>query len=142
MIGGKFQFIGGSRTSNSTGHKLSGGILLGQNDHETEDKSVEFTLGGREYLVLYGYRFSESIMPYASLSVAQYSFEGTVTSSNPSLNGLKPSISTNVKSLSAGLELAYESIFAKLEGTYQELKSTRTKDRTHLVFGYSLGYAW
>jgi hypothetical protein len=55
MLGGKLQIMGGSRSSNSAGHKLSLALALGGNEHETDDESIEFELSGREFLVLYGY---------------------------------------------------------------------------------------
>lgn len=142
MIGGKFQFAGGSRSSKSAGHKSSLGILFGGNEHETDDASVEFELTGREYLFLYGYRISENILPYASISYSTYSFTGVVNSSDATIDGLEPEFVTTSQSLSGGFELSFDAFFAKLEATYQQLKTDQTKDRTRFMFGYSLGFQW
>lgn len=142
LFGGKFQLLGGSRIEKQTGHKLALGALFGGNNHETEDKSFEFTLSGREFLLLYGYRLSENILPYASLSVASYKFQGTLSSSDPITNGLKPDLVTDARTLSGGFEFSFESFFAKFEGSYQQLTTTDTKSRAHTVFGYSIGYSW
>jgi opacity protein-like surface antigen len=142
MLGGKFQFVGGSRTSKATGHKLSLAAAIGGNEHETDDESVEFKLGGQEFLVIYGYRLSEHVLPYTSFSYATYSFSGTVKSSDPVLNGLEPELQTTVKSLSAGMEFSLESFFAKVEATYQQLSTSDTKDRARLGYGYSFGFSW
>jgi hypothetical protein len=142
MIGGKFQFLGGSRISNSTGHKASLGILFGGNEHETDEKSVEFKLTGKEYLLLYGFRVNENFFPYSSLSLATYNFSGRITSSNPLFNGLEPELVTTSRSLNGGIELSFDSFFAKVEASYQQLQTTDTKNRERFQLGYSVGYSW
>lgn len=142
MLGGKFQFLGASRSAKGAGHKMSLAAAFGGNEHETDDKSVEFELSGKELLILYGYRFNEHILPYTSFSYATYDFSGKIHSSDPVLNGLEPSLTTTALSLSGGLELAFDVVFAKLEGTYQQLSTKQTKDRSHFSIGYSLGVSW
>lgn len=142
MFGGKLQVLGGSKLENQTGHKASLGALFGGNNHETEDKAVEFTLSGREYLFLYGYRFSENILPYASLSLATYKFQGTVSTNDPITNGLKPNLVTTARTLSGGFEFSFERFFAKLEASYQQLSTSDTKSYSHYIYGYSFGYSW
>lgn len=142
MLGAKFQFLGGSRSSNATGHKMSIAGALGGNEHETDDKKVEFELTGKEYLVLYGYRFSQNILAYSSFSYATYNFSGKISSNNPSLNGAKPDIDTKIQSLSGGAELSWEMFFLKLETTYQQLKTSATKDKTRFLYGLALGMSW
>ncbi len=142
MLGGKFQFMGGSRVENSIGHKLAIAAAIGSNEHETDDGVVEFTLGGQEYLVLYGYRFLEEVMAYSSLSQANYNFEGKITSSNAALNGKRPNINTKIISLSGGLEASVNPVFAKLEFTYQSIDTDKTKAYTHYITGLSVGLSW
>ena len=141
MIGGKFQFLGGSRVSKETGHKLALAALIGSNDYETDDGVVKYKLGGQEFLLLYGYRFMEQIMSYSSLSQATYNFNGVVHSSG-ALDGQRPNIDSRVLSLSGGIEGSVDPVFAKLEFTYQNIKSDKTKDYTHFVTGLSLGISW
>jgi hypothetical protein len=142
MLGGKLQFLGGSRTENQTGHKASLSMLVGGNRHITDDEMVEFTLQGREYILSYGYRFSQELLPYFSLSSASYGFDGEVTSSDPILNGLKPSFVTDALTANLGLEFSFDSFVAKLEVGYQQLSTTDTPVRMRPAFGYSLGYSW
>lgn len=142
MLGGKFQIIGGSRTANAAGHKLSFGALFGGNEHETEDESVEFELSGRELILLYGYRITENVLPYTSFSYASYDFMGKIKSKDAALNGLEPKYVTDVKTLSGGLEFSLEAFFAKLEGSYQQLTTENTKDKSRFIIGYSVGYSW
>lgn len=137
MIGGKIQVLGGSRVSKSAGHKAALTVLFGGNEHETDDASVEFELTGREYLLSYGYRINENILPYATFSYASYNFNGTVTASGLELEYLTTSTSAN-----AGLEFSLDAFFAKLEASYQQLKTVDTKDKTRIGFGYSLGFQW
>lgn len=137
MIGGKLQLLGNSRISKSAGHKASIGILMGGNEHETDDASVEFELTGREYIVSYGYRISESVLPYATFSYADYTFEGKVAST-----GMMLEYVTNTRSAIGGIEFSFDAFFAKLEGIYQQLLTSDTKDRTRVGFGYSIGYQW
>lgn len=142
MLGGKVQIIGAPRTGNAAGHKLSAGFLFGGNEHETDDESVEFELSGREFLVMYGYRINENILPYSSFSYASYDFSGKVSSNDSSIDGLEPEYVTDVKSLSGGLEFTLDAFFLKLEATYQQLATDDTKDKERFMFGYSLGISW
>ena len=142
MLGGKFQFLGGSRTSNSVGHKMSLAAAFGSNEHETDDGVVEFKLGGQEFLLLYGYRFMESIMAYSTLSQASYNFSGKIHSSNASLNSQRPNIDSRIISASGGLEVGVNPVFAKLEFTYQSINTDKTKAYTNFITGLSLGLSW
>jgi hypothetical protein len=142
MFGGKFQVLGASRGSNGSGHKLSIAALIGNNEHETDDGSIKFELGGKEFLIIYGYRVNESFLPYLAFSQATYNFTGKVSSSDPVLNGLEPNLATRSYGLNLGTEFSMNPFFAKLEGTYQKLKTSDTKDKDCLVFGYSLGLSW
>ena len=142
MLGGKFQFLGSSRTTKGAGHKMSIALAFGGNEHETEDKSVEFELSGKEVMLLYGYRFNEFVLPYASFSYAVYDFKGKVYSSDPVLNGLEPNMSTTAMSANGGIEVSMDPFFAKLEASYQQLQTNDTKDKTNFSFGYSLGLSW
>jgi hypothetical protein len=142
MLGGKLQVIGDSRSARGAGNKLSLAAAVGGNEHETDDKSVEFELGGSEFFILYGYRINESFLPYTSVSYATYNFSGQVRSSNPVLNGLRPEIETSITSFNGGLELSMDAFFAKIEATYQELRTANTKDKSGFIFGYSLGFSW
>lgn len=142
MVGLKFQFLGDPRISKSAGHKMSIAAAVGENEHETEDQSVEFNLAGQEFMLLYGYRFSEFVMAYSSFSMASYSFKGEIRSSDPALNGADPRFDTKIRSLSGGLELSYAAFFAKVETTYQKLATTDTNDKENIIVGYSIGISW
>lgn len=142
MLGGKFQFMGGSRVSKSLGHKMSLAAAIGSNEHETDDGVVEFSLGGQEYMLLYGYRFVEEILAYTTVSQANYIFDGRINSSNAQLDGLRPNINTRIMSISGGLEASVNPVFAKLEFTYQSLNTEKTKARSHYITGLSIGVSW
>lgn len=141
LIGAKIQLMGGSKAARAEGHKLAFAAAIGSNEHEPEDKSIEFKLTGRDLLVIYGYRFSEFLLPYISLSSALYDFSGTIKK-DPTLAGQKPHFETSILSLSPGLEVDYGPVVAKLEATYQQLETTDTKEKTNFIFGWSLGYSW
>lgn len=140
LLGGKLQLIGDPRLSKAAGHKLAVGALFGANEHETEDGSVKFELGGREFLLLYGYRITENFLPYVSYSRAAYDFNGKIQEGP--LSGEEPHLKTTTNALNMGVEFAMNSLFAKLEATYQQLTTTDTKDRDKFMFGYSVGYSW
>lgn len=143
MLGAKFQFLGASRTAKGTGHKMAISAAFGGNEHETDgENKVEFELSGQEFQLLYGYRFSELVMAYSNLSYARYSFLGSVSSTDPVLNGLKPEYESKLMSLYGGVELTVSSFFGKLECGYQRIKTTYTKDESHFIAGYSLGVSW
>lgn len=137
LMGGKVQFLGTSKSAGGDGHKVSIAALFGGNEHETDSKSIEFELTGKEYLILYGYRFSPLVLTYSSFSYAEYGFEGKLRPS-----GLKPSFQSRSQALNAGVELNYNSLFAKLEATYQQLLTTGTKEKDNFMYGYSVGFAW
>jgi hypothetical protein len=142
MLGLKLQILGASRSSKGAGHKLAVVFLGGNNAHETDDKSVEFDLSGKEFLVVYGYRISETFLPYVGVSYANYEFNGAIKSSNPSLNGLRPVYGTSVQSLVAGTEFSLGVLVSKLEASYQQLKTDLTKTEEVLAFGYSFGLSF
>lgn len=141
IIGGKLQVMGTSRTAKGDGHKMSLVAGLGGNEHETDDESVEFTLSAREYMLIYGYRFGESVLPYVGLSHSTYDFDGTINASG-SLKGLEPSFHTTILALNSGVELSLSALVAKLECSYQQIATDDTKDRTSFICGWSLGFAW
>jgi hypothetical protein len=142
LFGAKFQFNGASRSEKGTGHKFAIGALFGGNKYETDDKSVEFELGGQEYLVLYGYRFSEMVLLYSNFSYATYHFDGVVHSSVPEVNGLKPKIDNTLRGLYIGTEITYLAVSFKLECGYQQIISTDTEDLSHFITGFGLGLSW
>lgn len=142
MLGGKFQFLGGSRTSNALGHKMALAAAIGSNEHETDDGVVDFKLGGQEFLLLYGYRFLESVMLYSSLAQSSYNFSGKIHSSNTALNNQRPNIDSRIISASAGLEVGVNPVFVKLECTYQSINTQKTNSYTNLITGLSLGLSW
>lgn len=142
MLGGKFQFIGSSRTGNGAGHKLALAALIGGNEHETDDESIEFSLGGQEVMLIYGYRINENVLPYLGLSRSTYNFKGKIRMPGTSLHGKEPKLDTTINALNGGLELSYNAFFVKLEGSFQQLVTTDTKDKTGFLVGYSLGFSW
>jgi hypothetical protein len=143
LFGGKYQFLGASRTGNGTGHKMAISAAIGANQHKIEGPTtVEFELGGREFQFLYGYRFSEMILAYTNLSYASYNFAGEVTSSDSTINGLEPKYETRIVGLYGGLEMIFGMFFGKLECGYQQLQTTDTKDESHFIYGYSVGVNW
>lgn len=142
MLGAKVQFLGGSKTSKAVGHKLAFAAAFGANEHETEDEQVEFTLGGRELMLLYGYRFGEYVLAYTNLSHAQYNFDGKIQGTGTALDGQSPKFENTLLSLSLGAQFDFGPFLAKLEGTYQQLDADDTKQRAITVFGWSLGYSW
>jgi hypothetical protein len=143
MLGGKFQILGGARTANATGHKIAVGALFGGNDYDTDgpDK-VEFTLQGREYLAIYGYRFTENILVYTSVSKSSYEYKGVVKSADQALNGFEPYAKNNLMAFSGGAEFSFDSFFGKLEGTYQQISTTKTGQKDRFCLGYSVGIQW
>ena len=143
IFGMKFQFLGGSRTANATGHKMAVSAGFGGNEHETDgSNSVLFTLNGQELQFLYGYRFSELMLVYSNFSYGKYVFSGEINSNDSNLDGLKPNYETKSMSLIGGIEIDLGSFFAKLESGYQQLRTTDTKDEAGFLFGYSLGITW
>lgn len=142
IIGLKFQVVGDPRESRSEGHKIAIALGFGMNEHETDDSSVEFKLSGREVYALYGYRFNEMILTYASLAHYAYSFQGEIVGGRSELRGLEPKFETGVLNLNGGIELSVGPVLAKFEGTYQQIETSDTKDKEQLIFGWSLGYSW
>jgi len=142
MIGAKLQFIGASRTAKSDGHKLAAAYLVGGNDYETDDKSVKFQLDGQEIILIYGHRFLNAYLPYVSLSHSTYKFDATISSSSPALNGARPAYTTSVNSVNLGTEFTWESLFLKIEYSYQQLATSKSGSLTNYNLGYSAGFSW
>lgn len=143
LFGMKYQFIGASKVAKGAGHKMAISAAFGSNEHEMEgENGAEFTLSGKEFQLLYGYRFSELWMTYSNLSYSTYNFTGVLRSTDPDLNGLKPNYDTKIMALYQGFEVNFAYVFAKLEGGYQQLRTTDTKPYTNFVFGYSMGLTW
>lgn len=140
LAGIKIQLIGSPRVSNGTGHKLALSAALGENEHEPEDKSIDFTLGGREFGLLYGYRFNQSLLPYSSLMYSSYNFEGDIKKGANA--GLRPRYDTQILAANLGLQIDFQVLFGKLECTYQRLTTTNTDERSRFIFGYSIGLSW
>jgi hypothetical protein len=142
-LGGiKVQFLGSSRSSKGAGHKLSGLALLGSNEYETSDKSIVFTLSAQEFVLLYGYRISEIVFPYVSLNRANYNFQGTISSSDPDLNGKQPSYETMAIGINGGVELDWNSFFLKTEASYQMIETNETPNMNSFNYGFSFGAYW
>lgn len=142
LVGGKYQFLGGSRASKATDHKLAAVFLFGANKHTTDDESAKFRLAGQEIAVIYGYRFAPFVMPYVSLDRSTYSFDGTLYSSNANLNGASPSFKTTILSLNMGSEFNLDSFYLKLEYTYQMITTSDTKKINASTFGAAFGVTW
>jgi hypothetical protein len=140
LLGGKFQILGASRTEKGAGQKLAIVAAFGGNRYETDDKSVEFNLTGKEYMVLYGYRFNEFVLLYSNFSYSSYNFDGSIKSGRGA--GQSPNFTTVMNGLYAGAELSYGAVFFKAESGYQQLKTTDTADFTHTITGFSIGLSW
>jgi hypothetical protein len=142
FVGARIQVIGGSKASNSAGHKLSITAALGGNDHEIDssDPKIDFTMKGQDYSLIHGYRFSENFMIYESLSQTNITFDGKLKSNNPLFNALEVNYKTTLYGLFVGGEFSFNSFMAKLECGYQIIKSTHTPDKEGVMFGYALGY--
>ena len=143
IFGLKYQFMGAPRTANGTGHKMAFSAGIGGNEYETDGSdSVLYTLSVQEFQLLYGYRLSEFVLLYSNLSYGKYKFNGEIDSRDATLDGLMPIYETKSYALLGGCELTLGSFLAKLEAGYQQLATTDTKDRTGLLFGYSIGISW
>jgi hypothetical protein len=142
MVGGKVQFVGGSRTEKAAGHKLALAALVGANDHVLIDESVSFRLEGKEVLLIYGYRINEIVMPYMSLAKSDYNFDATLKSPWPTINGQTPSFKTSIISANLGTDLSIDAFFGKIELSYQQVDTNNTKELTALNFGVSAGVNW
>jgi hypothetical protein len=140
LAGVKVQLLGTPRVNNGIGHKLALSAALGENAHEPEDKSIDFTLGGREFGLLYGYRINPTLLPYSSLMYSSYNFEGDIKKGANA--GLKPEYGTTILAANLGLQIDFQLLFGKLECTYQKLATDNTKDRGRFIFGYSIGLSW
>lgn len=91
--------------------------------------------------MLYGFRVTENVLPYTSLSYSKYDFKGTITESG-TLNGQKPKYETTAIGLNFGVELSVQMFSFKLESTYQQLETTRSKDNDLFTTGFTLGISW
>ncbi|MGE3609001.1 MAG: hypothetical protein AB7I27_05395 [Bacteriovoracaceae bacterium] len=143
LFGGKFQFLGASRSAKGTGHKMAFAGGFGGNSHDPDDQYMKtFTYKGQEFLLIYGYRFTENILPYASLNYARYNMNAVMGRNAGVVDGDKVSEESKIKSLSGGLEFNHNAWVMKFEYTAQLIGTDRTQDKTCYIAGYSLGYSW
>lgn len=142
FMGARIQFVGGSKASKTAGHKLSLTAALGGNEHEIDgsDPKIKFKMNGQDYSLIHGYRFTENIMIYESLSQTNINFDGKIKSRDFLFNGLEVGYKTTLYGLFVGGEFSYNSFMAKLECGYQIIKSTHTPDKEGVMFGYAVGY--
>lgn len=142
FLGARIQLVGGSKASKATGNKLAITAALGGNQHEIDDgdPEIKFDMGGQDYSIIHGYRFSEFIMVYESLSLTNISFDGDLKSVDPLFNGLAVDYKTKLYGFFVGTEFSYGSLMAKLELGYQIIQSTHTPDRDGIRMGYAIGY--
>ncbi len=143
MLGGKYQILGSSRTAKGAGHKIAVSVAFGGNKHKIEGSdTIEFNLKGKEFSLIHGFRINENVLLYDALSYSQYSFDGTVTSSDPLYSGLKFQYDNTLIGLYGGTELSLGPLFGKLELGYQTIRTTSTPVRSWYVMGYSIGISW
>ena len=142
MFGAKVQILGDTKATRTEGHKLAISGTFGSNEHETDDAAVEFRLSGKEYMLMYGYRFNEYSMLYSSFSHASYDFSGIINSSYAGLNGTRPESNTLARGIYAGGELNFSSLFIKVECGYQQLITTESPNFSHVVSGFAVGFGW
>lgn len=144
FIGGRFQLYGGSKASKAVGHKLAITAAFGGNEHELDssDPKVKFTMGGQDYSIIHGYRFTENIMIFESISRTRITYDGSLKSGDPTFNGLQVGYRNILYGLFGGLEFNYNAFTAKLECGYQIIESTHTRNKEGILFGYALGYSF
>lgn len=142
FLGARIQLLGGSKASKATGHKLAITAAAGGNEHEIDssDPKIEFEMGGQDYSIIHGYRFSENILIFETLSATNISFDGKLSSSNPTFNGLRVDYKTKLYGAFIGAEFSYFALMMKLEAGYQIIQSTHTPERDGIRLGYALGY--
>lgn len=131
----KYQFIGGSRSSKATGHKLAATAGMGGNDNKVDN--IDLSLKGQELSLIYGYRFVDWFMMYTSLFNSTYTFSATV----PGTTG-SGSFVSKVWGLYGGTEISFGSFFGKAEVGYQKISTGVTHDQTNILAGYSFGLSW
>lgn len=139
LVGGKFQLIGDGRGSGA-GTKLSIAYLVGGNEHENDDKSLDMRLNAQEFWVVGGLRINEFIMPYTSFGYGNYSYKAQIKKG--AFTGEEPRIKSSLYTLMVGAEAQFEGVIFKLETGTQLIESTKTKDKWSYRTGFSLGYGW
>lgn len=138
LVGGKYQFIGGDRSG--TGPKLALAYLVGGNQHESDNKDIEFKLNGQELWGIYGLRLNTFFMPYTSLGVGKYDYKAHIKKG--AFRGERPKIKSDIYTMMIGGEVNFEGFIFKLETGMQLLESSKTKDKWSYRTGFSLGYGW
>ena len=139
ILGLKVQFWGLPKSSNSVGHKISLTIAAGNaSDSYKDDLEVEIDSKIRDYSVIHGYRFSESILIYESFSISEYRFKGKIK--NPIITFTRDRFqfnSSNVQTLALGLIATYGILDFDLEGAYQKYRFNDSDYES--VFGLQFG---
>ena len=141
VLGLKVQFWGLPKSSNSVGHKISLTIAAGNaSDSYKDDLEVEIDSKIRDYGIIHGYRFSQSLLVYESFSISEYRFKGKIK--NPIITFTRDRFqfnSSNVQTLALGVIATYGIVDFDLEGAYQKYRFNDSDYES--VFGLQVGVA-
>jgi len=143
LLGAKLQFLGTPRSAKAVGHEVAFVGLFGSNKYETDDETIKFTLDVQEYSLVYGYRVTENILPYASITISTYQYD--VNLLKGPINGVgtsDPSYTSKVKALNLGSEFSFNMLFVKPELTYQLISTTDSATKTNAIVGVAFGVSW
>lgn len=142
-VGLKIQLLGAPEKVRSAGNKLALILATGSStDIYTVDYKINIASELKDYALIHGYRFSENLLVYESLSITNYEFHGTIVGNNDlNFNKIKY-YANNTIGLAIGAVLGPPSLKAKAELAMQRIFWSHTEAKNAYSLGYSLTATW
>lgn len=141
LLGIKFQLVGEAVKAQAVGHKLALTYAMGS-DRDDYDGIYKIRLksSAQDFSVIHGYRFSEYLMLYESLSLSQFSMSGSIENGGGEFSSDSFDYRTGLTlGLHVGLELSLYPMLSRLELGVQKIKWSQTEEYLAASLGYSLG---
>lgn len=139
----KVQLLGASEKARSSGNKLALLLATGSStDLYTVDYKINISTSLKDYSLIHGYRFSENLLLYESISLTNYEFNGTISGNND-LNFNKINYSaSSILGVAVGVVFGPPSLKIKGELATQRVEWSHTEAKTSYSLGYSLTATW
>ena len=136
LIGGRWQFIGGSQLAGGSGHSLAATGAFGGNEHEIEGPTdVEFKIGATDFSLIHGYWFNSVWQIFETIAYSSYTVTGELSGDNVGTIKDKGRQLTGA----VGTALVFKPGKLKLEAAYSKLDWSNSKDDSYLSYALTLG---
>jgi len=137
IVGGRYQFLGGSQQAGGAGHSMAVTLGFGGNEHESEDSpKVEFAISASDLSLVHGYWFTPFWQIFETLAYTTYGVEGKIGGAG----GGKIQERLKQTTAAVGTALVFKPMKVKFEASYSQLDWSDSKDRTYVSYAMALGF--